>query len=144
MSGAEGGVASPVPAPSSISKRFGFLPTRGRAYSSKKGASFRSFFPSVNKPNYVEPERLAAVPEHTTERLEFCPELLVNPLDQWEEAAVIESTPPTTWTTPSSDPFLFPRLTKNERCVIHSYLSFIASYDGIKQRSPDNSMVLYP
>jgi hypothetical protein len=129
-----GGVASPVlaPAPTPIATSFGFLPSPDRACSrpatTAKGASCRPLFPSATQPDYVAPERLAAVPERPTHRLEFFPELSVNPLERWDEAAQLKSAPPATWD--SSDPFLYPRLTKNERYVGISVLDILLFSHG--------------
>jgi hypothetical protein len=138
------GVPTPVLSPSPIATGFGFLPTPDRTYSPSKGnPAIRSLFPSVTQPNYIDPKCLAAVPGRPTDVLEFRPDL-AKPLGLWEEATRVESAPPETWTALSpSDPYLFPRLTKNERCApVHPSVLF--SSHITEQRSPDYGMVLHP
>jgi hypothetical protein len=80
----------------------------------------RPYFPSVNQPTHIDPTRLSAVPPAASDVVGFY-DHLARPLEPWDESAEL-GPPPTpeeaaAVAAASKDPYLFPRLAKNERCV---------------------------
>jgi hypothetical protein len=80
----------------------------------------RPYFPSVNQPTHIDPTRLSAVPPAASDVVGFY-DHLARPLEPWDESAEL-GPPPTPEEAAASalaskDPYLFPRLAKNERSV---------------------------
>jgi hypothetical protein len=97
-------------------------PTPSSASSSSSRAPV-PFFPSVTQPSYIDPGRLAAVPDRPTGRTTFSEALASQPLRPWHASARFDSGVQDQidcglqdgQDLATQDPYLFPRLTKNER-----------------------------
>jgi hypothetical protein len=77
----------------------------------------RALFPSVNRPNHVDPALLAGIPEPATEQTVFNKALTSLPLEDYDESATSIISEHHDRILPSSflDAYLYPRLTRNER-----------------------------
>jgi hypothetical protein len=75
------------------------------------------FFPSITQPPYIDPEHLAAVPDLPKDRTIFNEAHVAEPLGPWQESAKLDPLSQDATVPASTDGYLFPFLTKNERYV---------------------------
>jgi hypothetical protein len=100
--------SSPLTSPSSICSVGPTTPSNGGPV---------PFFPSTTLPPYIDPDHLAAVPDLPKDRTIFNEAHVTEPLGPWQESAKLDPLGQDVTVPASTDGYLFPYLTKNERCV---------------------------
>jgi hypothetical protein len=103
-------------------------------------------FPTLSRPIHVDPAALASVPEPAQGCVILDPTSKLNALEAYDEGAMLFLQDPAAPPSDFTDPYVYPRLTKNERCVSSYSFSFESCppSHGITQRSTDCVVVLHP
>jgi hypothetical protein len=81
-------------------------------------------FPTLSRPIHVDPAALASVPEPAQGCIILDPTSKLNALEAYDEGAMLFLQDPAAPPSDFTDPYVYPRLTKNERCVSSYSFSF--------------------